>query len=107
MSLSDKQTASSRGAGCLSHHHGPSTQHSARHTAGAQYLPNESPGNDLEPDLCRLMRWPLISVMEAAVEAWGLQGDTDTLRGSSSALRAWITWHLRKLPTLPARPSEL
>lgn len=31
------------------------------------------------------MRWPLISVTEAAVEAWGLQGDTDTLLGSSSA----------------------
>lgn len=47
------------------------------------------------------MRWPLISVTEAAVEAWGLQGDADTLLGSSSALRAWITRHLQKLPNLP------
>lgn len=77
-----------RARSCLSHHQVPSTQHSARHTPGTQCLLNESPGNHLEQDLCRLTRWRLISVMEAAAKAWGLQGDTHTPLGSSSVPRA-------------------
>ena len=88
LSESRPQAPWGRARSCPSHHQVPSTQHSAWHTPGTQCLLNESPGNHLEQDLCRLMRRCLISVTEAAAKAWGLQEDTHTPLGSSSAPRA-------------------